>query len=54
MKNDSLYNYGMTACVFSKKSFEDTGEKWHRGGFNFRYYKNESPSTYIPEKDVPY
>jgi hypothetical protein len=52
MKCDSLYNYGMKACTFSMKAYESWKQGWYRGGFDFAYKKNETPSTYIPEKDV--
>jgi hypothetical protein len=52
MKCDSLYNYGMKICTFSMKGFELKKQGWHRGGFDFSYRKNETPSTYVPEKEV--
>jgi hypothetical protein len=52
MKCDSLYNYGMKICTFSMKGFELKKQGWHWGGFDFSYRKNETPSTYVPEKDV--
>ena len=39
-KDDSCYSEGMKPFVFSAKRYENTQERWHRAGFNIKYFKN--------------
>ena len=52
LKVDSLYNKGMQVCVFSEKKYDVNKTGWHRGGYEIRYKKNVTNSTYIPFKEV--
>mmetsp|Transcript_39017 Transcript_39017/g.59390 ORF Transcript_39017/g.59390 Transcript_39017/m.59390 type:complete len:234 (-) Transcript_39017:2696-3397(-) len=38
-KPESSYNQGMKPLIYSEKHQQATGNGWHRGGFDIRYYQ---------------
>jgi len=43
----------MQVCCFSaKKYLSPSRDGWHRGGFDFKYFRNKTNSTYFPMRDL--
>ena len=53
LKVDSLYNQGMQVCCFSMKKYQSSSRVgWHRAGYDFKYFRNKTNSTYMPMRDL--